>query len=97
MGSLQPPSFALNVPQAPGFALQTQVGLREQESGAGVSLHQQVNVSLGLIEAGCCRFLQGIPDLLPDVLVDVDLGENTSEEDTCRFGNCMTAPPPPHC
>lgn len=69
--------FQLNVPQSSGFTLQTQVGVRVQESGARVSFHQQVNVSLSLVEAGEARLLQALLDLLSDVVVNINL-EGTS-------------------
>lgn len=67
----------LNVPQTPGLALQTQVGLRLQEARARVSFHQQVDVFLGLVEAAGSRLMQGLLDLLSDVVVDVHLGEES--------------------
>ena len=69
----------LNVPQGPGFAFQTQVGVRVQESGARVSFHEQVNMFLGLIKAGGTRLLQRLLNLLSNVVVDVDLGRKGRE------------------
>lgn len=57
---------------------QPQVGIRQQESGPGVSLHQQVNVLLGLVEAAHARVLQRPPDFFSNAMVNVDLEEKTS-------------------
>lgn len=56
-----------------------------KEPGARVSLHQQVNVFLGLIEAGEARLLQGLLDLLSGVVVNIDL-EETKRKHTV---NCV--------
>lgn len=63
----------LNVPQSCGFMREPQVGIWEQESGARVSLHQHVNVLLGLIKAAHTRLLQRLPDCFSNVMVNVDL------------------------
>lgn len=63
----------LNIPQSCGFMREPQVGIWEQESAARVSLHQHVNVLLGLIKAAHARFLQRLPDFFSNAMVNVDL------------------------
>ena len=55
-----------------------------QESGARVPLHQQVNVFLGLVEAGQTRFVQRPPDLFSDMVVYVDLEVETGKKVNTR-------------
>lgn len=63
----------LNIPQSCGFMREPQVGIWEQESAARVSLHQHVNVLLGLIKAAHTRFLQRLSDFFSNMMVNVDL------------------------
>lgn len=59
-----------------------------QESGTRVSLHQQVNLFLGLIEAGEARFLQRLLNLLFDMVVDIDLESKNKEN--CKYRDSHT-------
>lgn len=66
----------LNIPLSPGLELWTQVGIWVQESWATVTFHKQVDVFLGLVEAGQARRRQGLLDLFSNMMVDVDLKKN---------------------
>lgn len=54
-----------------------------QESGARVSFHEQVNVSLGLVEAGAAGILQRLLNLLSNMVVHIDLEEEETHHEDC--------------